>query len=260
MAVLGTILFLVFIITFIMAFLGIIFPVKFASFLPQSFCPNVNRGTVFSRYLIISIISFIIVVIIMPENPKDKIDTKTPQVQVSKNDEYTFTITDSDTEKDLNKTENINNPESYFSIFNKQLKNDILMDKNIFFGLLVLIILWFLLKFQKSNLTKKVSVMQNNAQKKRETFVQQLRAIEFTSKVQQTNNNNLNEEKDFLQTESIKLKNQQDTIYQLNHIDLKSKEVKKDFSSFIEKGTAELNKRENARKKLTDNILKTIYK
>lgn len=57
---------------FTMALISLFFPVKFASFLPKSFCPSAKRGTVFSRYLIISVVFFVLGVILTPKQPDNK--------------------------------------------------------------------------------------------------------------------------------------------------------------------------------------------
>lgn len=253
MAALGSILALLFILTFIMACLSLLFPVKFASFLPEKLRPQqVKRITVFLRYFLISVIFFLLFGWVAENDPTLKANKQNSQVQVTENTqngEVTITVTDND--------ENLTSSEQ--AIKNSTGNNE--NAKNILAGniIILLVILIFLLIFtgiQKGMLTKKIELMHQNAQKERDTLLQQFTTVKTNENdqaehhIEKTGNSIQHET---LQTAAVQLT-------RLNRIDLKSKETKKEFSNFLEKGAAELTKRENNRKKLVDNILKSIYK
>lgn len=242
MAALGSILALLFILTFIMACLSLLFPVKFASFLPEKLRPQqVKRITVFFRYFLISVIFFLLFGWVAENDPTLEANKQNSQVQVTENaqtGEVTITVTDND--------ENLTSSE--------QAKN--ILGGNIVILLCVLVVLLSINSIQKSMLKKKIELMHQNAQKERDTLLQQFTTVKTNEDAQAEHHtekigNSIQHET--LQTAAVQLTG-------LNRIDLKSKETKKKFSNFLEKGTAELTKRENNRKKLVDNILKSIYK
>lgn len=253
MAALGSILALLFILTFIMACLSLLFPVKFASFLPEKLRPQqVKRITVFLRYFLISVIFFLLFGWVAENDPTLKANKQNSQVQVTENTqngEVTITVTDND--------ENLTSSEQ--AIKNSTGNNE--NAKNILAGniIILLVILIFLLIFtgiQKGMLTKKIELMHQNAQKERDTLLQQFTTVKTNENDQaehHTEKTGNSIQHETLQTAAVQLT-------RLNRIDLKSKETKKEFSNFLEKGAAELTKRENNRKKLVDNILKSIYK
>lgn len=53
---------------FAAAVLALLFPVKFASFLPKRLCPDAKRFNVFARYLIVSLVSFGLFIVVLPKN------------------------------------------------------------------------------------------------------------------------------------------------------------------------------------------------
>lgn len=53
---------------FAAAVLALLFPVKFASFLPKRLCPDAKRFNVFARYLIVSLVSFGLFIAVLPKN------------------------------------------------------------------------------------------------------------------------------------------------------------------------------------------------
>lgn len=259
MAAVGSILVLLFLLTFIMAFLSLLFPVKFASFLPEKFRPQqLKRLTVFSRYFLISVISFLLFGWVAENDPTLKSNKQNAQVQVTENTqngEVTITVTDND--KNLTSSEQAQTAEKS-SVDSKNAKDK--LAKNIVILLGILAVLLAIIGIQKGMLTKKIELMKKNAQNERDTLLQQF-TINKTIKTNesiQSEKNIEKIEKPIQQKESLQTDFAQMAL--LNRIDLKAKEIKKEFSNFLEKGTAELTKRENNRKKLVDNILKAIYK
>lgn len=253
MAALGSILALLFILTFIMACLSLLFPAKFASLLPEKLRPQqVKRITVFLRYFLISVIFFLLFGWAAENDPTLKANKQNSQVQVTENTqngEVTITVTDND--KNLTSSEQaIKNSTGN----NENAKN--ILGGNIVILLCVLVVLLSIDSIQKGMLKKKIELMHQNAQKERDTLLQQFTTVKTNENAQAEHHtekigNSIQHET--LQTAAVQLTG-------LNRIDLKSKETKKEFSNFLEKGTAELTKRENNRKKLVDNILKSIYK
>lgn len=53
---------------FAAAVLALLFPVKFASFLPKRLCPDAKRLNVFACYLIVSLVSFGLFIVVLPKN------------------------------------------------------------------------------------------------------------------------------------------------------------------------------------------------
>lgn len=95
-----SIIFMLLILVFLISsILSLIFPTKFASYLPKAVLPRQTRLAVFSRYFILMVISFLALIAVIP---KDSIDNETYSMgnnEVTKT-ENSITVTES-TPKDL---------------------------------------------------------------------------------------------------------------------------------------------------------------